>query len=196
MKKSLLSILLFAFLAFFTGCAEDNVKTADNSTEIGDGTGTGGGTETGNNTSNIPVENESNPFQLNKKADDYASGNISFTNPRKEAGSYYPILLDNAMGKSKYAPTLSSDLSKDTGNLALGQQGFNLKSATPLGDGVQYRLAIETLSGNIPNEGTIVIAFLTKEEENKFFNIDQLTQSVIDDLNKLGALRQYKWTAK
>lgn len=195
MKKSLLSILLFAFLAFFAGCAEDNVKTADNSTEIGDGTGTGGVTGTGNNTSNIPVENESNPFQL-IKAGNYASGNISFTNPRTEPGSYYPILLDNVMGKGEYAPTLSSDLSTDTGNLAIGQQGYDLKSATPLGDGVQYRLAIETLSGNIPNEGTIIIAFLTKEEENKFFNVDQLTQSVIDDLNKLGALRQYKWEAK
>ena len=172
MKKSLLSILLVVFLAVISGCADTE-------------SGTGGGTGTGNNTSNIPVENESNPFQLNKKADDYASGNISFTNPRKEAGSYYPVLLDNAIGKSEYAPTLSSDLSKDTGNLALGQQGFNLKSATPLGDGVQYRLAIETLSGNIPNEGTIVIAFLTKEEENKFFDIDKLTQSVIDELNKL-----------
>lgn len=176
MKKSLLSILLVVFLTVISGCADT-------------------GNETGNNTSNIPVENESNPFQL-KKSGNYASGNISFTNPRTEPGSYYPILLDNVMGKSEYAPTLSSDLSTDTGNLAIGQQGYDLKSATPLGDGVQYRLAIETLSGNIPNEGTIVIAFLTQAEEEQFFGSIDLTQSVIDELNKLGVLRQYKWTAQ
>ena len=102
------------------------------------------------------------------------------------------------MGLYSYTSLLTSTKNIDTydGDLTIGSKNYNLNIASPLynSETNQYHLAFT--DGNITNEGTIVIAFLTKEEENNFFNIDQLTQSVIDELNKLGALKQYKWTAK
>lgn len=57
----------------------------------------------------------------------------------------------------------------------------------------------------MPSEGYLLFAFLTAEEIQKYFPskdiIDPLTEkyldsSVIDELNNLGALKQYKWIAK
>ena len=57
----------------------------------------------------------------------------------------------------------------------------------------RYHLAI---TGNtIPNDGTILIVFLTRDEEEQYFgNIEAIDQTVINQLKELGALRQYKWT--
>ena len=57
----------------------------------------------------------------------------------------------------------------------------------------------------MPSEGYLLFAFLTAEEIKKYFPskdiIDPLTEkyldsSIVNELKKLGALKQYKWTAK
>ena len=172
--------IMALLLTAFAGCAD-----------MGSGTGSGSSF----NTADIPAGEN---ITLNSYQGNYAWAYAQLTNPRTEAGTYYPVLISNLMGLYSYTALLTSNNNVDTydGDLTLGSKNYNLNSATSLSnDGTkQYHLAFT--DGNIPENGTVIIAFLTKEEENKFFNVDQLTQSIIDDLNKLGALRQYKFTVK
>lgn len=78
-----------------------------------------------------------------------------------------------------------------------------------------YYIFFDTWNANVPSTGVLIFAFLTKEEAAKYIpdnsNIKFLPESpasaagfkptyldskVVEELNKLGALRQYKWTAK
>lgn len=78
-----------------------------------------------------------------------------------------------------------------------------------------YYIMFDTWNGGIPAAGSFIIAFLTKEEAAKYIpdnsNIKFLPQNpdaaagfkptyldskVVEELNKLGALRQYKFNAK
>ena len=177
MKKIFMPFIMALLLTAFAGCADT-------------GSGTGGGSSF--NTADIPAGEN---ITLNNYQGNYAWAYAQLTNPRTEAGTYYPVLISNTMGLYSYTALLTSTKNVDTydGDLTLGSKNYDLNKATPLYSGInQYHLAFT--DGNIPENGTVIIAFLTKEEENKFFNVDQLTQSIIDDLNKLDALRQYKWT--
>lgn len=182
MKKSLLSILLAAFLAVISGCADDTKNT-----------GTSGGSS---NIESIPAGDE---IKLEKHQNNYAWAYADLTNPRKEQGTYYPILISNLMGLYNYNTLLTSTYKVDNsdGDLTLGNKNYDIDGATSLNNSGTTRYHLAFTDGSIPTKGTIVIAFLTKEEENKFFNIElvdgKLPQSLIDELNQLGALRQYKW---
>ena len=78
-----------------------------------------------------------------------------------------------------------------------------------------YHILLDEWNGEIPAEGIFIIAFLTKEEAVKHipdnsnikflpdspdsaagFKPTYLDSKIVDELNKLGALRQYKFTAK
>ena len=182
MKKSLLSILLAVFLAVISGCADDSKNT-----------GTSGGSS---NIESIPAGDE---IKLEKHQNNYAWAYADLTNPRKEQGTYYPILISNLMGLYNYNTLLTSTYKVDNsdGDLTLGNKNYDIDGATSLNNSGTTRYHLAFTDGSIPTKGTIVIAFLTKEEENKFFNIElvdgKLPQSLIDELNQLGALRQYKW---
>lgn len=95
---------------------------------------------------------------------------------------------------------------------------YNLTSATPINasENGTYYLMIEGWNApEFPTEGILVFAFLTKEEAAKYIpdnkNIIFLPESpnntagfvpsyldaaIVNELNKLGALRQYKFNAK
>lgn len=110
--------------------------------------------------------------------------------------------------------------SSDTNsNLVFGEAGrdmYNLSGVTPLeanGKGTYY---VWITSGDMPSEGKLVIAFLTEEEakdhipnndnivltpvgetiETITYNPKFLDNTIVDELNKLGALKQYTFTVK
>ena len=83
----------------------------------------------------------------------------------------------------------------------------NAKGFTNLSEKTQtYYIQFEEWNDPVmPSEGYLAFAFLTEKEKQKYFPskdiIDPLTEkyldsSVIDELNNLGALKQYKWIAK
>lgn len=98
-----------------------------------------------------------------------------------------------------------------------GEEMYNLEGAKSLdasGSGT-YHILLVDWNGEIPAEGIFIIAFLTKEEAATYipdnsnikflpdspdsaagFKPTYLDSKTVDDLNKLGALRQYKFTAK
>ena len=225
MNKSLISILLVVFLAVISGCAD---------TGSGGGTGSSGGTGSGD----LSAIAEGGTIELTK---DTSSGDavrteskpVEITNPRKDAGEYYPILISTAMGLNGEVDLSYFDFgivkgiayetkfgSSDTNsNLVFGESGrdmYNLSGVTPLKENGKGTYYVWITSGDIPSEGKLVIAFLTKEEANKYipnndnivltpvgetietitYNPKFLDSKIVDELNKLGALRQYTFTVK
>ena len=98
-----------------------------------------------------------------------------------------------------------------------GEQMYNLEGAKSLNASTNgtYYIMFDTWNGDIPTSGSFIIAFLTKEEATqhipdnsniKFlpenptgaagFKPTYLDSKIVDELNKLGALRQYKFNAK
>ena len=239
MNKSLISILLVVFLAVISGCADTG---SGGGTSSGGGTGSGDGNGNSNtpsyDTGNIPVDKT--PIELTK---DTSSGGdtvertepkaVTITNPRKDKGEYYPILISTAMGLNgevdlsdfgfgivkgiAYETKFGS--SSTTSNLVFGEgrDMYDLNGETALkenGKGTYYVWI--TIGRSMPSEGKLVIAFLTKEEANKYipnndnivlqpvgetietmtYNPKFLDNTIVDELNKLGALRQYTFTVK
>ena len=228
MNKSLISILLVVFLAVISGCADTG---SGGGTSSGGGTGSSGGTGSGA----IPVDET--PIELTK---DTSSGDavrteskpVEITNPRKEPGQYYPILISTAMGLngegdlSAYGFGIVKGIGYETkfgssssnSNLVFGEKGrdmYDLSGVTALnanGKGTYY-VEIMRWNGAMPSEGKLVIAFLNKEEANKYipnndnivltpdaetmtYNPKFLDNTIVDKLNKLGALKQYTFTVK
>ena len=94
-----------------------------------------------------------------------------------------------------FTATLTSNSNVDNldGDLTIGNDNYNLSSAASMTNSGRYHLAIT--GKTIPNDGIILIVFLTRDEEEQYFgNIDVIDQTVIDQLKELGALKQYKWT--
>ena len=226
MKKSLLSILLVVFLAVIAGCAD---------TGSGTETGTGGGNY---DLSAIPVDDT--VLNFTKKYMTVETLNI--TNPRTDSTkTYYPILISPAMGMNGEADFSGYGMGiiKGVGyeihfgsnqNIVQNKQPdltyssvetklmYNLASATPINASANgsYYLMFESWNGQeFPTEGTLVFAFLTKEEAANYipdnsnikflpessasaagFKTTYLDSKIVDELNKLGALRQYKFTVK
>ena len=232
MNKSLISILLVVFLAVISGCADTG---SGGGTSSGGGTGSSGGTSSGD-LSAIP---EGGTIELTK---DTSSGDavrteskpVEITNPRKDAGEYYPILISTAMGLNGEVDLSDFDFgivkgiayetkfgSSDTNsNLVFGESGrdmYNLSGVTPLKENGKGTYYVWITSGySMPSEGKLVIAFLTKEEADEYipnndnivlqpvgetietitYNPKFLDNKIVDELNKLGALRQYNFTVK
>ena len=231
MKKSFLSILLVVFLAVISGCADTGSGTGTGS----GGTGTGGGNY---DLSAIPVDDT--VLNFTKKYITVETLNI--TNPRTDSTkTYYPILISPAMGMNGEADLSEYGMGiiKGVGyqihfgsnqNIVQNRQPdltyssaerrlmYNLTSATSINAGKNgtYYLMFESWNGKeFPTEGTLVFAFLTKEEAAKYIpdnsNIKFLPESpdsaagfkptyldskIVDELNKLGALIQYTFTVK
>ena len=182
MKKFLMPFFMALIVAALAGCADNNND--------------GGSSVPSYDLSNIATEENITTVEATR--DTYAWGYMHLTNPRKASGQYYPILLSTSMGiHPSFTATLTSDYNADTlnGDLTIGNANYDLSSAASMtnNSGGRYHLAI---TGNtIPNDGTILIVFLTRDEEEQYFgNIEAIDQTVINQLNELGALRQYKWT--
>lgn len=98
-----------------------------------------------------------------------------------------------------------------------GEQMYNLEGAKSLNASTTgtYYIMFDKWNGDIPASGSFIIAFLTKEEAAQYipdnsnikflpenptgaagFKPTYLDSKIVDELNKLGALRQYKFTAK
>ena len=224
MKKSLLSILLVVFLAVISGCAD-----------TGSGDGNGDGTGDGTGLSAIPEDKT--PIELTKSSDEDVERTepkaVTITNPRKDKGEYYPILINTAMGLNgevdlsdfgfgivkgiAYETKFGSSSSNSNLVFGEGRDMYDLNGETALkanGKGTYY---VWITSGySMPSEGKLVIAFLTKAEAEKYipsnnnivlqpvgetietiaYNPKFLDNTIVDELNKLGALRQYNFTVK
>lgn len=182
MKKFLMPFFMALIVAALAGCADNNND--------------GGSSVPSYDLSNIATDENITTVEATR--DTYAWGYMYLTNPRTASGQYYPILLSTSMGiHPSFTATLTSDYNADTlnGDLTIGNANYDLSSAASMtnNSGGRYHLAI---TGNtIPNDGTILIVFLTRDEEEQYFgNIEAIDQTVINQLNELGALRQYKWT--
>ena len=227
MNKSLISILLVVFLAVISGCAD---------------TGSGGGTSSGNGNSNTPsydtgnIPEDKTTIELTK---DTSSGEdvertepkaVTITNPRKDKGEYYPILISTAMGLNgevdlshfdfgiakgiAYETKFGSNSQSSKLVFGEGKDMYDLNGETPLKENEKGTYYVWIISGySMPSEGKLVIAFLTKEEAKKYipnndnivlspdgetmtYNPKFLDNTIVDELNKLGALRQYTFTVK
>ena len=95
-----------------------------------------------------------------------------------------------------------------------GKDMYDLNGETPLKENEKGTYYVWIISGySMPSEGKLVIAFLTKEEAKKYipnndnivlspdgetmtYNPKFLDNTIVDELNKLGALRQYNFTVK
>ena len=234
MNKTLISILLVVFLAVISGCADTG---SGGGTSSGGGTGSGGGTSSGN-LSAIPVDET--PIVLTKDTSSSGGGTestepkaVEITNPRKEAGQYYPILISTAMGLNgevdlsdfdfgiakgiAYETKFGSNASNSKLVFGEGKDMYDLNGETALKENGKGTYYVWITSGHsMPSEGKLVIAFLTKEEANKYipnndnivlqpvgetietmtYNPKFLDNTIVDELNKLGALRQYTFTVK
>ena len=226
MKKIFMPFIMALLLTAFAGCADND-----------DGTNGGNSNTPSYDTGNIPVDKT--PIELTK---DTSSGGdtvertepkaVTITNPRKDAGQYYPILISSAMGLngeadlSAYGFGIVKGIAYETffgssassSKLVFGEKGrdmYDLNGETALkekGQG-EYYVEIMRWNGAMPSEGKLVIAFLTKEEANKYipnndnivltpdadtmtYNPKFLDKTIVDELNKLGALRQYTFTVK
>lgn len=181
MKKFLMPFFMALIVAALAGCADNNND--------------GGSSVPSYDLSNI--ETDENITTVEATRDTYAWGYMHLTNPRTASGQYYPILLSTSMGiHPSFAAILTSDSNADTlnGDLTIGNDNYDLSSAafmTNSGSG-RYHLAIT--GQTIPNDGTILIVFLTRDEEEQYLGNKAIDQTVINQLNELGALRQYKWT--
>ena len=229
MNKSLISILLVVFLAVISGCADTG---SGGGTSSGGGTGSSGGTGSGGGTNSGVDETI---IELTKSSDEYMERTepkaVTITNPRKDKGEYYPILISTAMGLNGEVDLSYFDFgivkgiayetkfgsSSSNSNLVFGEKGrdmYDLNGETALKENGKSTYYVWITSGNsIPSEGKLVIAFLTKEEANKYipnndnivlspdgetmtYNPKFLDNTIVDELNKLGALRQYTFTVK
>ena len=229
MNKSLISILLVVFLAVISGCADTG---SGGGTSSGGGTGSSGGTGSGGGTNSGVDETI---IELTKSSDEYMERTepkaVTITNPRKDKGEYYPILISTAMGLNGEVDLSYFDFgivkgiayetffgsSSSNSNLVLNEAGrdmYDLNGETALKENGKGTYYVWITSGNsIPSEGKLVIAFLTKEEANKYipnndnivlspdgetmtYNPKFLDNTIVDELNKLGALRQYTFTVK
>ena len=98
-----------------------------------------------------------------------------------------------------------------------GEEMYNLEGAKSLDASASgtYYILLDGWNSEIPAEGIFIIAFLTEEEATTYipdnskikflpdspdsatgFKPTYLDSKTVDDLNKLGALRQYKFTVK
>lgn len=182
MKKFLMPFFMAIMVMALAGCADDSDNGGSSSAPQFDLSGI--------------ATDEENITNVAATSDDYAWGSMNLTNPRTASGPYYPILLSTSMGiHPSFTATLTSSKNVDTydGDLTIGNSKYDLDKASPMDNGVTYHLAIT--GKPVPNDGTILIAFLTRAEEDEYFgNIDVINQTVIDQLKELGALKQYKWT--
>ena len=110
--------------------------------------------------------------------------------------------------------------SSTNSNLVFGEKGrdmYDLNGVTPLKENEKGTYYVWIIKGSsMPSEGKLVIAFLTKEEADEYipnndnivlqpvgetietmtYNPKFLDNTIVDELNKLGALRQYNFTVK
>lgn len=180
MKKFLMPFFMALIVAALAGCADNNDD--------------GGSSVPSYDLSNIATDEE-NITTVEATRDTYAWGYINLTNPRTASGQYYPILLSTSMGiHPSFTATLTSDYNADklNGDLTIGNDNYDLSSAASMTNSGRYHLAIT--GKTIPNDGTILIVFLTRDEEEQYLGNKAIDQTVINQLNELGALRQYKWT--
>ena len=234
MNKSLISILLVVFLAVISGCADTG---SGGGTSSGGGTGSGGGTSNSNtpsyDTGNIPEDKT--PIKLTKSSGEDVERTepkaVTITNPRKDKGEYYPILISTAMGLNGEVDLSDFDFgivkgiayetyfgsSSTNSNLVFGESGrdmYDLNGETALKENGKGTYYVWITSGySMPSEGKLVIAFLTKEEAENYipnndnivlqpdketmtYNPKFLDNTIVDELRKLGALRQYTFTVK
>ena len=233
MNKSLISILLVVFLAVISGCADTG---SGGGTSSGGGTGSVDGSGDGTGLSVIPEDKT--PIELTKSSDEDVERTepkaVTITNPRKDKGEYYPILISTAMGLNGEVDLSYFDFgivkgiayetffgsSSSNSNLVFGEKGrdmYDLNGETALKENGKGTYYVWITSGNsMPSEGKLVIAFLTKKEANKYipnndnivlqpvgetietmtYNPKFLDKTIVDELNKLGALRQYTFTVK
>ena len=227
MKKIFMPFIMALLLTAFAGCADND-----------DGTN-GGNSNTPNtpsyDTGNIPVDETT--IELTKSSNSGGMERtepkaVTITNPRTDVGEYYPILISTAMGLNGEADLSAFGFgivkgiayetkfrsSSSTSNLVFGESGrdmYDLTGETALkekGQG-EYYVEITQWNGDMPSEGKLVIAFLTREEANKYIqnndnivlmpDVDTMTynpkfldNTIVDELNKLGALIQYTFTVK
>lgn len=226
MNKSLISILLVVFLAVISGCADTG---SGGGTSSVDGTGSGGGTSSGVDETIIELTKDTSSSGGGTERTE--SKAVTITNPRKEAGEYYPILISTAMGLNGEVDLSYFDFgivkgiayetffgsSSSNSNLVFGEKGrdmYDLNGETALKENGKGTYYVWITSGySMPSEGKLVIAFLTKEEAEKYipnndnivlspdgetmtYNPKFLDNTIVDELNKLGALRQYTFTVK
>ena len=224
MKKIFMPFIMALLLTAFAGCADND-----------DGTNGGNSNTPSYDTGNIPEDKT--PIELIKQQDSYGNyytqpKSVTITNPRTEAGEYYPILISTAMGLNGEGGSEMSNIfgtvkgvgymayfgSKASGSkLVFGEKNdmYDLNGETALkenGQGIYY-VSITQWNGAMPSEGKLVIAFLTKDEAKKHipnndnivlspdagtmtYNPKFLDNTIVDELNKLGALRQYTFTVK
>ena len=182
MKKFLMPFFMALIVAALAGCADNNND--------------GGSSVPSYDLSNI--ETDENITTVQATRDTYAWGYMHLTNPRTAPGQYYPILLSTSMGiHPSFIATLTSDNNADrlNGDLTIGNNNYDLSSAASMTNSGSGRYHLAITGNTIPNDGTILIVFLTRDEEEQYFgNIEAIDQTVINQLNELGALRQYKWT--
>ena len=221
MKKSLLSILLAAFLAVISGCADDSKNTGTN-----DNTGTGGGSNAGGlPAENIPVD-ETTVYEFTKEFQKIYS--IDVRNPRTDVSEpIYPVLISQALGLEggetdvteygfgivkgvKYQTYFASQYNLayyDTADLTFCRYPSNTVLNITSTNGFMNSEEKKTyyISFDEWNDPVMPFAFLTAEEIQKYFPskdiIDPfakkyLDSTVVNELKNLGALKQYKWTAK
>ena len=234
MKKSWLSILLAAFLAVISGCADTGT---DNGTGTGGETGTGGGNY---DLSAIPVDE--NVFNFTKNQYGQVQTSINIKNPRTDSTkTYYPILISSAMGLNGEADLSRYDMGiiKGVGyrsyfgdtNIYYGNEDvasnlnfpdysskmYDLTSAKSLNASATgtYYIFFDKWNADVTPTGILIFAFLTKEEAAKYipdnsnikflpknptgaagFKPTYLDSKIVDELNKLGALKQYTFTVK
>ena len=220
MKKIFMPFIMALLLTAFAGCAD-----------TGSGDGNGNSNTPSYDTGNIPVDETTIELTKDTSGGKTESKAVTITNPRKEAGEYYPILISTAMGLNGEADLSAYGFgivkgigyktkfrsSSQSSKLVFGEgrDMYDLNGETALkenGKG-EYYVEIMRWNGAMPSEGKLVIAFLTKEEANKYipnndnivlvpdadtmtYNPKFLDNTIVDELNKLGALRQYKFTAK
>lgn len=180
MKKFLMPFFMALIVAALAGCADNNND--------------GGSSVPSYDLSNIATDEE-NITTVKATRDTYAWGYMYLTNPRTASGQYYPILLSTSMGiHPSFTATLTSGYNVDklNGDLTIGNDNYDLSSAASMTNAGRYHLAIT--GKTIPNDGTILIVFLTRDEEEQYLGNKAIDQTVINQLNELGALRQYKWT--
>lgn len=180
MKKFLMPFFMALIAAALAGCADNNND--------------GGSSVPSYDLSNIATDEE-NITTVEATRDTYAWGYMYLTNPRTASGQYYPILLSTSMGiHPSFTATLTSYYNADklNGDLTIGNDNYDLSSAASMTNSGRYHLAIT--GKTIPNDGTILIVFLTRDEEEQYLGNKAIDQTVINQLNELGALRQYKWT--
>ena len=179
MKKFLMPFFMALIVAALAGCADNNND--------------GGSSVPSYDLSNIATDENITTVEATR--DTYAWGYMHLTNPRTASGQYYPILLSTSMGiHPSFTATLTSDYNADklNGDLTIGNNNYDLNSAASMTNSGRYHLAIT--GQTIPNDGTILIVFLTRDEEKQYLGNKAIDQTVINQLNELGALRQYKWT--